>query len=155
MPERVRPLLVQLARFSVVGGVGFVVDAGLFTALRAADPIGVHGWPMYAKAISVVAAIAVNWVGNRTWTFRAEGRRSDTAREAVEFLVASLLGSLVALACLGFSHYALHLTSALADNVSANMVGLLLGSAVRFVAYRRWVFAERRPLGAAIAVAIE
>ena len=61
-------------------------------------------------------------------------------REAVEFFIASVAGSLVALACLGVSHYGLHLTSAFADNISANVVGLVLGSLLRFVAYRQWVF---------------
>ena len=45
------------------------------------------------------------------------------------------------LGCLAASHYLMHLTSPLADNISANVVGLGLGSAVRFVAYRKWVFA--------------
>ena len=37
----------------------------------------------------------------------------------------------------------MHLTSALADTVSANVVGLVLGSAIRFVLYRYWVYAPR------------
>lgn len=140
--DRLRTLGGQLARFAVVGGLGFVVDVALFNLLRAHPIAGVHGWPVIAKTISLLAAIAVNWLGNRWWTFR-ESRRRDTVREAVEFLIASLVGSLVSLACLGVSHYLLHLTSAVADNVSANVVGLLLGSAVRFAAYRWWVFGER------------
>jgi hypothetical protein len=49
---------------------------------------------------------------------------------------------LIALACLWFSHYALGLTSVLADNISANVVGLALGTLFRFWSYRRWVFPE-------------
>ena len=44
---------------------------------------------------------------------------------------------------LSYLHYMLGLTSPLADNVSANVVGLFAGSALRFAAYRWWVFAER------------
>jgi putative flippase GtrA len=47
---------------------------------------------------------------------------------------------LVAVACLAVSHYVLGFTSPLADNVAANGVGLVLGTAFRYVAYRRWVF---------------
>ena len=133
-------LATQVMRFALVGGLGFVVDVGLFNVLRAHGPEGVHGWTIAAKTIALVAAIAVNWIGNRVWTFRSRTRRTDTAREAVEFFIASVVGSLVALVCLGVSHYGLHLTSAFADNISANGVGLILGSLVRFVAYRQWVF---------------
>lgn len=131
----------QLAKFAVVGGVGFVIDLAAFNLLLLLAP-GVPGWPIIAKTASTGLAIAANWIGNRWWTFR-EHRRPDTLREGVEFLVASLIGSAVSVACLAVSHYLLHLTSMLSDNISANVVGLALGSAVRFAAYRWWVFADR------------
>lgn len=149
---RAGALLTQLARFGIVGGMGFVVDVAVFNLLRAYTPFGWEGWPVAAKAISTMLAIAVNWIGNRTWTFR-EHRRSDTGREAAEFLIASLIGGGVSLLCLVISRDVLGLTSALDDNVSANVVGLLLGSGVRFCAYRWWVFGERRtPAGGSSAV---
>ena len=40
------------------------------------------------------------------------------------------------------SHYALDLTSPLADNIAANGVGLVLATAFRFWAYRRHVFSD-------------
>ena len=40
------------------------------------------------------------------------------------------------------SHYLLGLDSALADNISANVVGLVLGTLFRFWSYRKWVFPE-------------
>lgn len=140
---RAGALLTQVVRFGVVGGMGFIVDVAVFNVLRAHTPFGWAWWPVAAKAISTVLAIAVNWIGNRSWTFR-EHRRADTGREAVEFLVASLIGGGVSLLCLVVSRDVLGLTSALDDNVSANVVGLLLGSAVRFCAYRWWVFGDRR-----------
>jgi putative flippase GtrA len=135
--------MVQLMRFAAVGGLGFVVDVTVFNLLRAHDPFGWAWWPVAAKAASTLLAIAVNWIGNRMWTFR-EHRRSDTGREAAEFLIASLIGGGVSLMCLVFSRDVLGLTSALDDNISANVIGLALGSAVRFCAYRWWVFGEGR-----------
>jgi hypothetical protein len=44
--------------------------------------------------------------------------------------------------CLWISHYLLGLDSALADNISANVIGLGLGTLFRFWSYRRWVFPE-------------
>ena len=54
------------------------------------------------------------------------------------------VGLLIALACLAISHYVLDLTSPLADNVAANVIGLGLGAAFRFWSYRRWVFPALR-----------
>jgi len=137
----VRRLIAQLARFGVVGAVGFVVDFSVFNLLRATvlSPDEVHSGPFWAKVVSTVLAIAVNWLGNRYWTFRHQ-RRSVAAREGVEFLVVSLGGMVISLGCLGVSHYVLGYTSAFADNVSGNVIGLLLGTAFRFWLYKVWVY---------------
>jgi putative flippase GtrA len=135
----------QLVQFALVGGVGFVVDTTLFNLLRLTvlDPSRIHEGPLLAKTISTIVAIAVNWIGNRYWTFGPH-RSSRGAVEALEFLAVSILGMLVGLGCLWLSHYVLGWDSPLADNLSANVVGLLLGSAVRFALYRHWVYHPRR-----------
>ena len=135
----------QLTQFALVGGVGFIVDLAVFNILRLTvfDPSRIHEGPLLAKTVSTIVAIAVNWVGNRYWTFGPH-RSTRGAMEALEFLAVSILGMLVGLGCLWFSHYLLALTSPLADNISANIVGLLLGSIVRFALYRHWVYAPGR-----------
>ena len=150
--DRVRRLLTQGLSFLAVGGIGFLVDVGVFNLLRATllAPEHVAGGALWAKTISVGLAIVVNWIGNRAITFRRERRSGDrraVAREGVEFLVASLLGSAISLICLAVSHYGLGLRSAAADNISANVVGLGLGTVLRFALYRLWVF--RSPVTAA------
>jgi putative flippase GtrA len=137
----VRRLIAQLARFGIVGAVGFVVDFGVFNLLRATvlSPDDVHSGPFWAKVVSTTVAIFVNWVGNRYWTFRHQ-RRSVAAKEGVEFVVVSLGGMVISLGCLGVSHYVLGYTSALADNVSGNVIGLALGTAFRFWLYKAWVY---------------
>ena len=134
----------QLLSFAVVGGAGFLLDVGVFNVLSLTvfSSHTVAGGPLYAKAISTLVAIAANWLGNRWLTFR-DSRRADVVREAFEFGIVSLAGGAIALACLWVSHYGLGLHSTLADNISANVIGLLLGSAFRFVAYRSWVFGAR------------
>jgi putative flippase GtrA len=82
-------------------------------------------------------------VGNRYWTF-GDQRTTRRGREALEFLAVSLLGMVIGLGCLYVSHYVLGLTTPLADNISANVIGLGLGSAVRFVLYRQWVYSPDR-----------
>src|ERR1700712_3514576 len=63
----VRRLFTQLARFGIVGAVGFVVDFGVFNLLRLTvfTPEQVHAGPVYAKVVSTALAILVNWIGNR------------------------------------------------------------------------------------------
>jgi len=140
-----RTLLAQLARFGVVGAVGFVVDVGVFNLLRVTlfDPATIHEGPVLAKVISTSLAIVVNWLGNRYWTFRKEARKHP-ASEAVEFFVVSLVGMGIGLGCLWVSHYLLGYTSQLADNISANVIGLGLGTLFRFALYRWWVFNPKR-----------
>ncbi len=146
-------LVRELVKFGVVGAVAFVVDLGVFNLLRyGLRPFGLgeggplEAKPLSAKVVSVIAATTVAWLGNRLWTFRHR-RRASAPRELVLFFVVNGVGLAIALACLGFSHYVLDLRSPLADNISANGVGLVLGTLFRFWAYRRYVFnAELAPV---------
>jgi putative flippase GtrA len=136
-----RPALVrELGAFGIVGLVAYVVDVGLFNLLRfAGDPGLLEQRPLTAKVISVAVATAVSYAGNRHWTWRHRSRRR-LHREITLFLVFNAIGLAIALICLALSHYALGLTSPLADNISANGVGLVLATAFRFWAYRTHVF---------------
>jgi putative flippase GtrA len=132
----------EMAKFGVVGAVAFVVDIGVFNLMRTGVIGGDHGLaekPLTAKTISVLAATIVAWLGNRYWTFRHR-RRASLKREFALFLLMNVGGLAIALACLGFSHYVLGLTSTLADNVAGNVIGLALGTLFRFWAYRQLVF---------------
>jgi putative flippase GtrA len=132
----------ELVKFGAVGAVAFVVDFTVFNLLRTGIIGGEHGLaekPLTAKTISVLAATVVAWLGNRYWTFRRR-RRASRRREFALFLVMNLAGLGISLACLGFSHYVLGLTSALADNIAGNVIGLGLGTLFRFWAYRQLVF---------------
>ena len=135
----------QVGKFGAVGLVGLVVDVLVFNLLRATvfSPDLVHAGPIYAKVISTMLAILVNWLGNRLWTF-GHVRQNRTVREGVEFFAVSLVGMGIGLACLWFSHYVLGYTSVLADNISSNVIGLGLGAVFRFTLYRYWVFAPHR-----------
>jgi putative flippase GtrA len=140
----VKALVTQLLRFAAVGGVGFVVDVAVFNILRVTvfSPEQLHEGPVLAKVASTSVAILVNWLGNRYWTFGPH-RRPQALREGLEFVLVSIGGMAIGLACLWVSHYLLGFTSLLADNISSNVVGLALGTAFRFWLYRTWVFRPR------------
>jgi putative flippase GtrA len=132
----------EVIKFGAVGAVAFIVDIGVFNLLRTGIIGGEHGLaekPLTAKTISVFAATIVAWLGNRYWTFRRR-RRASLRREFVLFGLMNVGGLVISLACLAFSHYVLQLTSALADNIAGNVIGLGLGTLFRFWAYRQLVF---------------
>jgi putative flippase GtrA len=138
---RVDHLVHEIAKFGTVGLVALVVDVGLFNLLcySAASPL--HGKVLTAKIVSVCVATTVAYFGNRYWTFRHRGRTSFH-REYLLFFVLNGVGLAISVGCLWFSHYALGFTGAVADNISANVIGLGLGTLFRFWSYRRWVFPE-------------
>jgi putative flippase GtrA len=131
---------VEASKFLTVGGIGFVVDVGLFNLLRFAGGEGpLYDKPLTAKIISVVVATLVTYAGNRQWTWRHR-ERSGFVREYALFFLLNGIAMAIAVGTLAISHYVLDLRSPLADNVAANVVGLALGTAFRFWSYRRWVF---------------
>ncbi|HET7476251.1 MAG TPA: GtrA family protein [Dermatophilaceae bacterium] len=133
-------LVREMLKFGVVGAVAFVVDIGLFNLLRFAGGEGpMYDKPIRAKIVSVAVATLTAWLGNRYWTFRHR-RRAAAHHELLLFVVFNVAGMAIALVCLATSHYLLNLRSPLADNVSANGVGLVLGTLFRFWAYRTFVF---------------
>jgi putative flippase GtrA len=139
---KVEHLVHEVAKFGVVGLVALVVDVGLFNLLRFAGGEGpMYDKPITAKIVSVSVATTVAYFGNRYWTFRHRGRTSFH-REYLLFFVLNGVGLLISVGCLWVSHYVLHLTGPVADNVSANVVGLGLGTLFRFWSYRRWVFPD-------------
>jgi putative flippase GtrA len=144
-PGPVRRLLVQVFQFGLVGAAGLLVDLTVFNALRLTllAPENIHTGPLIAKIVSTLLAIVTNWLGNRYWTFAGD-RRADTVREGAEFFAVSLVGMGIGLGCLWVSHYLLGFTSVIADNISANVVGLALGAVFRFTLYRYWVFSPGR-----------
>jgi putative flippase GtrA len=137
---RVEHLVREVAKFGIVGLVALVVDVGLFNLLRFAGGEGpMYDKPLTAKVVSVSVATTVAYFGNRYWTFRHRGRTSFH-REYLLFFVLNGVGLAISVGCLWFSHYALGFTSPVADNISANVIGLGLGTLFRFWSYRRWVF---------------
>lgn len=135
-------LLPELTKFGLVGVAGLIVDVGGFNLLRYAGGEGpLHDYPLSAKVISAGLATIVAWLGHRYWTF-SHARRSAAHHEFVLFVVACTLGTGLSVACLWVSHYVLDFTSALADNISANVIGLALATLFRYWAYRTHVFSE-------------
>lgn len=122
-----------------VGGLGYVVDVLSFNVLRSAPGFG-RADPAYARVVAVACAMLVTYLGNRLYTWRDRGA-GDRRREIVLFALFNVVGLGFSVATLVVSHDVLGLTSRLADNVSANIVGVGLGTVFRYWSYRTFVFA--------------
>ncbi|HTA04742.1 MAG TPA: GtrA family protein [Solirubrobacteraceae bacterium] len=82
---------LQLVRFGLVGGIGFVVNVAVYALL-------VHAAGLEYRAASVAAwlvAVINNFVLNRHWTFDAREGRAH--HQAARFLFVSLLAEVVSL----------------------------------------------------------
>ena len=130
----------ELGKFGAIGLVAYVIDLTIFNILRFAGGEGpLYDKPLTAKVISVLAATTFAYFGNRHWTFK-DRSRSSFRREYALFFILNAVGMMISLSCLWISHYVLGFESALADNIRANVIGLLLGTIFRFWGYHTWVF---------------
>ena len=137
-----REWLVEFIQFLTVGLGSYVVDVGLFNLLAYSGIVTLPGdAPMVAKTLSVSVSIVFSWVVNRLWTFKNRSDKSK-GREFVLFILVNIGGLLLALGSLGISRFVLGFDSQLADNIAANVVGLVLGTAFRYVCYRYIVFTK-------------
>jgi putative flippase GtrA len=142
MPVRnfVAKMRNELGKFGVIGLVAYVIDLLVFNLLRFAGGEGpLYDKPLTAKVVSVLAATTFAYFGNRHWTFK-DRSRSSFRRQYALFFVFNAVGMMISLSCLWVSHYLLGFESALADNISANVIGLVLGTIFRFWGYHNWVF---------------
>ena len=144
----------ELLKFAVVGGTTFVIDTAIFLVLKSTL---LESKPVTAKVIGTTVATVVSYVLNREWSFRTRGGR-ERHHEALLFFVISGLGVAAYSAPLALSRYVFDLqipdvsllTQEVADFVSGQILGTLVGMAFRWWAFRRFVFPDenvrRQPL---------
>ncbi len=134
----------ELVKFALVGGTTWVIDTAIFLVLKSTV---LEPKPVTAKVIAVVVATVASYLLNRGWSFRTRGGR-HRHHEAVLYLLISGVGVAVYSAPLFISRYVLELrepavsafAESMADFVSGQIVGVLLGMAFRWWAFRRIVF---------------
>jgi putative flippase GtrA len=132
----------EVGTFLAVGGAGYIVDVATFNALRSMPVIAAVD-PSVARVLAVAAAMLVTYIGNSLFTWRNDGAK-DRRQQVALFVLFNLIGLGISVVTLTISHDLLGLTSRLADNISANVLGLGLGTVLRFWSYRRFVFATAR-----------
>lgn len=126
-------------KFGGVGAVAYVVGVGGFNLLVHTADAPFAKKPVLASLISGFLSVVVAYFGNRYWTWRARPK-NEMKKEVAIFFAINLLGIGISSLCLAFSRYVLDLHSPLSDNISANIIGVGLGTLFRFYGYRTWVF---------------
>jgi putative flippase GtrA len=140
--KRCAELIPELAKFGVVGLIGSVIDLGGAAYLHGAEGIG----PMVSKAISLIAATMVTYLGSRFWTFRHRVNQA-LLREGMLFVALNLVGLAIAEAVIAFVSYGLDMKHVLAYN-AASLAGTGLGTIFRYFSYKKWVFLADTPAAA-------
>ncbi|MEU5695377.1 GtrA family protein [Actinosynnema sp. NPDC020468] len=146
LPEPVRFLVHkhrELIRFAVVGGTTFLIDNGVWYALKLTV---LQDKVVTAKFIAVLVAVIASYVLSREWSFHTRGGR-ERHHEAALFFVVSGLGIGVNLLPLYVSRHVFDLHNEIADFASGSVIGMLLATAFKYWAMRRYVFpqADARP----------
>jgi putative flippase GtrA len=124
---RARDNWTQLAKFCVVGALGYAINLAVYAAL-------LHGGLHYllAATLSFLVAVTSNYTWNRLWTFR--DRRRGVAAQGLRFFVVSL-GSL------GANLLVLNvLISVGAGKLVGQAIAIVLVTPLNFVGNKLWSF---------------
>lgn len=143
-PRRFAPLAAAAPKgvgaFALAGGLGFIVDAGVTTALA-----GVGAGPVAARAPAIVLALLTTFVINRRFAFAPSGR--GLAAEFARYVAVSAAGAAINIAA--YLIAAAVLTRAGLSAPSAAPLAVAIGSGAGMVAnylgYRGFAFAPAPP----------
>lgn len=142
--SRARRLVDEVTRFLAVGGLATLLSIVGFNVLVHGAFVGVaplSDQPIPAYVVVNAAAGYVAYLGLRWWAF-SHRDVADPIRSVFLFFVLGAATMLIPVAFLATSRYVLGLSDPLADNISANVLGLGASTAARFWLFRRYVFLE-------------
>ncbi len=137
-----RRLVGEALRFLAVGGAATLVSVVGFNALvhgilLETAPMRHHPVAAYVL-VNLVAGVAA-YLGLRLWAF-SHRDVTDAVTGLTRFFALGAATMTIPVVCLVVSRHLLGLSGVWADNVSANVIGLALGTAARFWVFRRYVF---------------
>lgn len=153
--ERHRHNWILLAKFSIVGGSGFIVNLAVFWLVFLVwgdeqrllinlpfTEFNVRAYHLYST-LAFIVANASNYLLNRLWTFESHGE-TDWRREYVPFLVIGIVAQALGLLILTLL---LHPNSPVrVDNpVLAQAITIVVVTPISFVGNKLWTFGAVRP----------
>jgi putative flippase GtrA len=147
MGGRSQRFAAEVGRFLAVGLLATIVALVLFNFLvhgfNTADFAPLNDNPELAYLIANTVGMVISFNGTKQWAFRGrEARHADGGIRA--YVLINFATMLIPMACLALSRNLLGLDDPISDNVSANVIGLLLANGARFALFRQYVFPRAR-----------
>jgi putative flippase GtrA len=81
------PVLGQMIRFGIVGGLSTLVYAAIYWPLATYVMT-----PVLAVVVAFAIAVCIGYILHSRWSFRGHGRPERTAREQTRFLIVQSFG---------------------------------------------------------------
>jgi putative flippase GtrA len=134
-----RLLAKELSAFGIVGAACFFVDVLLFQLLYAYVGLGA----VTAKCLATLVSMTVAYFAHRYWSF-SHRARTGLRREYLLFAGVNGATLLLNVGAVAFVRYPLGQENALVLQM-ANVAGIAVGTAIRYLSYRRWVFPAHAP----------
>lgn len=145
--RRWRRVAAEASRFSLVGAIATVVSFVLFNLLLhgfwVAEPV-LDDHPLTSYVLANTIGMLISYNGTRHWVFRHRAA-AGADNGFIAYVVINVVTMTLPLACLWFSRNVMGLSDPVADNVSANVIGLTIGFIARFYLFRQYVFSQPRP----------
>jgi putative flippase GtrA len=134
-----RLLIEELGAFGVVGVLCFLLDVGLFQLLYAHLGVGA----VTAKLLATLVSMSVAFLGHRYWSFSRRAR-TGLRREYLLFAAVNAVTLLIGLGIVAVVRYPMDQDGALVLQ-AANVGSIVLGTVIRYLSYRQWVFPTAGP----------
>jgi putative flippase GtrA len=140
-------LVGEILRFMAVGFISTVCAVVLYNWLTY-EPYGIwsplHEHVTWSYIVSHGIGMLVSYDLSRRWTFKQRSGAKKAGEGFVSYAIINIITmTTIPLGCLWLSRHALGLTSPLDDNLSGNVVGLVLSQIARFYLFRTFVFHRR------------
>ncbi len=155
MSDRWRRYLGELGRFFAVAQAATWVSFLIFNVLLLGWFVGgplLRDQPIPAYVLANLVGMVISYHGARGWVFpHRPPQQADGGWTA--YVVINLVAMVLPVGCLFLSRHVIGMDSALADNLAANGVGLVLAFGARFYLFKRYVFTRPDPQAEPVAVA--
>jgi putative flippase GtrA len=138
---RFQVLVHEVAKFGVVGGIGFVVQLSVQNALHSGAGVGA----ITSVVIGYIVATVVTFVGNRHWTFKHR-RGKGLRHETITFVLLNVVGIVIQVGIVDIAYYGMGYKDGLSYNI-ATIIGIGLATMFRLYAYRKFVFNDHQGNG--------
>ena len=131
---RFQVLVHEVAKFGVVGGIGFVVQLSVQNALHSGAGVGA----ITSVVIGYIIATVVTFIGNRHWAFKHR-KGKGLRHETITFVLLNVVGIVIQVGIVDIAYYGMGYKDGLSYNI-ATIIGIGLATLFRLFAYRKFVF---------------